>query len=353
MRLAIEASEAVRGTTSPNPPVGCAIIDAGGELIAVGATEPPGGPHAEAVALRSAGTRAAGGTAVVTLEPCAHQGRTPPCAGALVAAGVVTVYYAVADPNPVAAGGADRLRAAGVAVHGGPFAGEVRRGPLRAWLHFARTGRPHVTWKLAATLDGRVAAADGTSRWITAAPARADVHKLRAKVDAVMVGTGTALTDDPALTVRDAAGRPAARQPLRVVVGRRELPASARLLDGSAPTLRLARDGPVAVLDALAERGVVDVILEGGPTLAAAFVAAGQVHRVLAYIAPALLGTGPVALGDAGVTTIAGAVRLLVEDVTLVGPDIRISAVPVEDPVEDPVRDDIDDEQGSGQCSQA
>lgn len=329
MRLALEASEAVRGSTSPNPPVGCAILDAGGELVGVGATEPPGGPHAEVVALRAAGVRAVGGTAVVTLEPCTHQGRTPPCTLALVAAGISTVYYAVEDPNPQAAGGAGRLREAGLTVHGGPLADRARAGPLRAWLHFARTGRPHVTWKLATTLDGRVAAADGTSRWITSAASRADVHALRAKVDAVVVGTGTALADDPALTVRDADGRPAARQPLRVVVGRRALPPSARLLDGTAETLCLATHEPAAVLDALAGRGVVDVMLEGGPTLAGAFVSAALVDRVVAYVAPALLGSGPAALGDAGVTTIGGAVRLLVEDATVIGGDVRLSAVPV------------------------
>lgn len=329
MRLAIEASESVRGTTSPNPPVGCVVLDAAGDVVAVGATEPPGGRHAEIVALRAAGARAAGGTAVVTLEPCAHDGRTPPCADALLAAGVTAVHYALADPNPLAAGGAARLRAAGVAVHSGPLAGEVAAGPLRAWLHYTRTGRPHVTWKLAATLDGRVAAADGTARWITSGQSRADVHALRAKVDAIVVGTGTVLADDPALTVRDGAGRPAARQPLRVVVGRRPLPASARVLDGEAPTLCLPDHEPAAVLEALAARGVVDVMLEGGPTLAGAFVAAGLVHRVLAYLAPALLGSGPPALGEAGVRTIAGAVRLRLEEATLVGPDVRISAVPV------------------------
>lgn len=331
MRLAIEAAEAVRGTTSPNPPVGAAVLDAHGQLVAVGATEPPGGPHAEVVALRAAGSRAAGGTVVVTLEPCAHHGRTPPCVRALVEAGVAAVHFAVADPNPVAGGGAGHLRDAGIEVHSGLLADEVERGPLRAWLHYARTGRPHVTWKLASTLDGRVAASDGTSRWITSPESRADVHAMRAKADAIVVGTGTALADDPALTVRNGAGSPAGsapRQPLRVVVGRRELPPTARLLDGSAETLRLATHDPAEVAAVLAERGVVDVVLEGGPTLAGAFVAAGHVHRVLAYVAPALLGAGPAALGDAGLTTIGDALRLRIEDVTMVGPDVRISAVP-------------------------
>jgi len=328
MRRAIAAAEEVRGSTSPNPPVGCVVLDAGGEQVGVGATEPPPGWHAEVVALRQAADRAADGTAVVTLEPCAHHGRTPPCTDALRAAGIRTVHFAVEDPNPVAGGGAAVLRAGGLTVHQGLLRSEVENGPLRAWLHFARTGTPFVTWKFAATLDGRVAAADGTSRWISSAQSRADVHAIRAKADAVLVGTGTALADDPALTVRDEHGTAASRQPLRVVVGRRDLPGSARLRDGTARTLHLATHDPHEVLRALAGRGMVDVLLEGGPTLAGAFLAAGCVHRVLGYLAPALLGDGPAALAGAGIGTIDDAVRLEIEDVATIGPDLRISAVP-------------------------
>jgi diaminohydroxyphosphoribosylaminopyrimidine deaminase/5-amino-6-(5-phosphoribosylamino)uracil reductase len=328
MRRAIAAAERVRGSTSPNPPVGCVVLDAGGMQVGVGATEPPPGWHAEVVALHQAGARARGGTAVVTLEPCAHHGRTPPCTDALMAAGIATVHYAVEDPSAAARGGAGVLRANGVAVHHGLLREEVERGQLRAWLHFTRTGTPFVTWKFAATLDGRVAAADGTSRWISSAPSRADVHAIRATVDAVVVGTGTALADDPALTVRDEHGCPVGRQPLRVVVGHRELRSDARLNDGAAPTLRLASHDPHEVLRELAARGVVDVLLEGGPTLAGAYLAAGCVHRVLGYLAPALLGDGPAALAGTGVGTIGDAIRLELEDVTIIGPDLRISATP-------------------------
>jgi diaminohydroxyphosphoribosylaminopyrimidine deaminase/5-amino-6-(5-phosphoribosylamino)uracil reductase len=302
MRRAVAASEVVRGTTSPNPPVGCVVLGAGGATAGAGVTAPPGGPHAEVAALREAGERARGGIAVVTLEPCAHHGRTPPCVDALLAAGIAEVHFAVPDPHPAGAGG--------------------------AWLHFVGTGRPHVTWKYAATLDGRSAAPDGTSRWISSPESRAEVHRLRSAVDAVLAGTGTVLADDPQLTARRPDGTPQARQPLRVVVGDRCVPAGARVLDGAAETLLCHGHDPAAVLGQLQERGVVDVLLEGGPTLAGAFLAAGCVERVLAYLAPALLGAGPAALATTGVATLAQRLRLRVEEVGMSGPDIRISAVP-------------------------
>jgi diaminohydroxyphosphoribosylaminopyrimidine deaminase/5-amino-6-(5-phosphoribosylamino)uracil reductase len=327
MRRALAASAVVHGTTSPNPPVGAVVLDARGAVVGVGATAPPGGPHAEVTALREAGERARGGTAVITLEPCAHHGRTPPCTDALRAAGVAEVAFAVPDPHPTAGGGAAVLRAAGVVVREGALAQEVRRGPLRAWLHAVRAGRPHVTWKLAATLDGRSAAADGTSRWITGEDARAEVHALRATVDAIVVGTGTMLADDPALTSRHPDGTPREHQPVRVVVGLRDVPRGYAL---AAPdVLHLRTHDPDDVLAALHARGLVDVLLEGGPRLAGAFVAARRVDRVLAYVAPALLGAGRAALGDAGVVSMDGIERLHVDDVRRVGADIVVDARPV------------------------
>ncbi|WP_199433205.1 bifunctional diaminohydroxyphosphoribosylaminopyrimidine deaminase/5-amino-6-(5-phosphoribosylamino)uracil reductase RibD [Qaidamihabitans albus] len=328
MARALALSAGVRGTTSPNPPVGAVILDAKGGTVGEGATQPPGGPHAEVMALRQAGDRARGGTAVVTLEPCVHHGRTPPCTGALLDAGIAAVRYAVADPGAAASGGAEMLRAAGVDVEGGLLAEEAATGPLRAWLHFVRTGRPHVTWKYAMTLDGRVAAADGSSRWISGSESRAEVHAIRAAADAVVVGTGTVRADDPWLTVRGPDGVPAGRQPLRVVVGGGDVPAGARVLDDAAETLLARTRDPAEVLARLAGRGIVDVLLEGGPTLAGAFVRAGLVDRIVAYVAPALLGAGPVALGPAGVSTITEAHRWRVEGVTMSGSDVRISAVP-------------------------
>lgn len=329
MRRAISLSEAARGTTSPNPSVGAVILDEHGEVVGEGATQPPGGPHAEVMALRQAGERARGGIAFVTLEPCAHHGRTPPCADALVKAGLAGVRYAVSDPNPVASGGGEILREAGIDAQPGLLVGEVERGPLRAWLHFTRTGRPHVTWKYASTLDGRVAAADGTSKWISSPESRAEVHSIREGLDAIMVGTGTVLADDPALTARLLDGTLAARQPLRVVVGTGEIPATARVLDDSAETVRIRSHDPDEVLSLLADRGIVDLLLEGGPRLAGAFVAAHRVDRILAYLAPALLGSGPIALGDMGVSTITGIHRWSVEGVSMSGGDVRVSAVPL------------------------
>ncbi|WP_293022239.1 bifunctional diaminohydroxyphosphoribosylaminopyrimidine deaminase/5-amino-6-(5-phosphoribosylamino)uracil reductase RibD [Mycolicibacterium sp.] len=326
MRLAIGQADAVKGTTYPNPPVGAVILDRDGEVAGVGGTQPPGEAHAEVMALRRAGTRAAGGTAVVTLEPCNHQGRTGPCVDALLDAGVAAVVFAVADPNPVAAGGAQRLTDAGVTVSSGVLADEVGGGPLREWLHRQRTGRPHVTWKFAASVDGRSAAADGTSQWITGPAARADVHRHRAVADAIVVGTGTVLADDPTLTARLSDGSPAARQPLRVVVGEREISSEANVLNDDSRTMVIRTHDPLEVLQALSDR--TDVILEGGPTLAGAFVRAGLVDRILAYLAPTLLGGPITAIDDAGVATISQARRWRFDGVATVGADVRLSLVP-------------------------
>jgi diaminohydroxyphosphoribosylaminopyrimidine deaminase/5-amino-6-(5-phosphoribosylamino)uracil reductase len=329
MARARELGAAALGTTSPNPPVGAVILDASGTPVGEGATAAPGGPHAEVAALAQAGERARGGTAVVTLEPCAHTGRTGPCADALLAAGIARVVVAVPEPTELADGGAERLRAAGVDVELGVERAEAEAGALAAWLTATREHRPFVVWKVAATLDGRVGAADGTSRWITGEEARAAVHRLRATCDAVVVGSGTALTDDPRLTVRDADGRPAARQPLRVVVDRRNrLPATARVLDDEAPTLVSRAPDPAALLAELFDRDVRRVLLEGGPTLAAAFLRAGLVDEVVVHLAPTFLGAGPSLVGDLGISTIADALSLTIVDVIRMGGDVQIRLHP-------------------------
>ncbi len=329
MARARELGAAVLGTTSPNPAVGAVVLAADGTVAGEGATQPPGGPHAEVVALGNAGHRARGGTAVVTLEPCAHTGRTGPCADALIAAGVARVVVAVPEPTPLADGGADRLRAAGIDVELGVEQAEAEVGALAPWLIGVREHRPQVIWKVAATLDGRVAAADGSSRWITGEQARAAVHRLRATCDAVVVGSGTAVADDPQLTVRNADGRNVDRQPLRVVVDRRgRLPGTARMLDGAAPTLLSSAADPATLLAELFDRDVRRVLLEGGPTLAAAFLAAGLVDEAVVHLAPVLLGSGPSLVGDLGISSITGALSFETVEVLLLGRDVQLRLRP-------------------------
>lgn len=290
MARAAALATSVHGSTAPNPWVGCVVVTAAGATFE-GATSPPGGAHAEVAALRSAGEQARGATLYTTLEPCAHHGRTPPCTDAIIGAGVARVVVAVADPDPQVSGrGLAALREAGIAVDVGVAAAEVAE-QLAPYLKHRRTGRPWVVLKLAATLDGRTAAPDGTSRWITGEAARADVHRLRARSDAVLVGAGTVRADDPELTVRD---EPAPdRQPLRVVLGR--APEGARIR----PALELSGDlGDV--LDELGGRGVIQLLVEGGAGVAHDLHAAGLVDRYVVYLAPALMG------GDDGRPLFAG-----------------------------------------------
>ncbi len=319
MRRALALAATPGVPLGPNPRVGCVLLDAGGGTVAEGHHRGAGTPHAEADALARAGDAARGATAVVTLEPCAHTGRTPPCADALVAAGVARVVYAQADANPVAAGGAAALRAAGVDVEGGPFADEARE-VNRVWTFATDHGRPFVTWKMAVTLDGRSAAADGTSRWISGPAARRDTHRLRALADTVLVGTATVAVDDPRLTVRGADDEPLAHQPLRAVMGERDLDPDRRVLDDTAETVRLRTRDPHAALAALRDRDRQHVFLEGGPTLAAAFLRAGLVDEMVAYVAPMLLGAGTTAVADLGVTTIGDAFRPAVREATVLDP---------------------------------
>jgi len=329
--LALAASPGV--PLGPNPRVGCVLLTEDGTTVAEGFHRGAGAPHAEAEALARAGSAARGTTAVVTLEPCNHIGRTGPCARALADAGVARVVYAQADTNPVATGGADALRAAGVDVEGGLLADQAR-ALNREWTFAVESGRPFVTWKFATTLDGRSAAADGTSRWVSSAPARRDTHRLRALCDAILAGTGTVLVDDPQLTVRDDEDRnlPRERQPLRAVMGLRDVPAGRRVLDDAAETVLLRTRDPHEALAALRERDRQHVFLEGGPTLAGAFLREGLVDEVVTYVAPMLLGAGRSAVGDLGIETIADALHLDVTDVTVLGdgPDtnLRLTMTP-------------------------
>ncbi|WP_456844060.1 bifunctional diaminohydroxyphosphoribosylaminopyrimidine deaminase/5-amino-6-(5-phosphoribosylamino)uracil reductase RibD [Cellulomonas sp. P5_C6] len=327
MRRALELAR--RGPANdPNPRVGCVLLGPDGDVRGEGWHRGAGTPHAEVAALADAAARGEstrGATAVVTLEPCNHNGRTGPCSEALIAADVARVVVSVDDPNPLAAGGAARLRSAGVDVQTGVLTDEGR-AVLGAWLPSIERGRPFVTLKLATSLDGRIAAADGSSRWITSEVSRHHAHDLRAEVDAIAVGTGTALVDDPSLTARNASGELHGHQPLRVVVGHRDLPPDARLHGPGGELLHLRTHEPAEVLAVLAEREVRHLLVEGGPTLAAAFVRAGLVDEVHAYVAPVLLGAGPSALSDLGVLSIGDAVRLTTRSIIPLGPDVLVVA---------------------------
>lgn len=321
MLEAVAVGEAVRGSTSPNPWVGAVVVAADGALISRGATSPPGGPHAEVLALRAAGAAAAGATLYVTLEPCSHHGRTPPCVDAILKAGVAEVVVGVVDPDGQVSGrGVAKLRGAGVDVRVG-VASQAVEASLAAYLKHRRQGRPWVVVKLAATLDGRIAAPDGTSKWITGSEARADAHRLRAVSDAVAVGAATVRADDPALTVRDAVGR----DPLRVVIG------SAGAVDrGAKVHPALFHDGDLGeLLDLLGRRGVLQLLVEGGAHVAGEFHRLGLVDQYTLYFAPALMGgdDGLAMFAGPGASTMSAVSRGRIASVRPLGADLRIDLV--------------------------
>lgn len=325
MRRALEL--AARGpAVGVNPQVGCVLLDARGEIVAEGWHRGAGTAHAEVDALAQV-SDARGLTAVVTLEPCNHTGRTGPCAQALIDAGVARVVYALPDPGEVAGGGAERLRTAGIAVEAGPQA-EAAAELLRPWLTSARLGRPFVTVKWASTLDGRAAAADGTSQWITGAAARQRVHEQRAAHDAIAVGTGTVLADDPTLTARGDGGELLAHQPLPVVFGTTPVPADAALRAHPAGLVELGHRDLERGLAELQERGIRRLYVEGGPTLASAFLRSGLADEVLIYLAPLLLGGPRTAIDDLGIGTMAEALRLSIHRIETLGPDLLVTARP-------------------------
>lgn len=332
MRRALDLAARGRMTVSPNPMVGCVVV-ADGQIVGEGFHERAGGPHAEIEALAAAGEQAWGATAYVTLEPCDHTGRTGPCTAALLEAGVGRVVVATPDPNPEAAGGADTLRAAGVAVEVG-LLGDAARRQNRAFLTAVATGRPFVRAKAAVSLDGRIAAADGTSQWLTGPEARERVHRLRAEVDAVVVGSGTVLADDPALTCRlDGYD---GEQPLRVVLDRRgRVSSDARVMAGGG-----RRKGPAAVilsepdLDAvlktLWDNDVRSVLVEGGAAVLHAFLAQGLVDELELHVAPVLLGEAgrPLLVGP-WATTLDAAPRFRLEDVVQAGDTAVLTLAPL------------------------
>jgi diaminohydroxyphosphoribosylaminopyrimidine deaminase/5-amino-6-(5-phosphoribosylamino)uracil reductase len=322
MAEAIALGREVRTETSPNPWVGAVVVPPDDRPAAEGATRPAGGPHAEAVALELAGASARGATVYVTLEPCSHHGRTPPCADALVAAGVRRVVVGVVDPDPHVSGrGIERLRQGGIDVEVGVGARDVQAS-LRPYLAQRQRGRPWVVLKLAATLDGRIAAPDGSSRWITGVEARLDVHRLRAESDAILVGAGTVRADNPALTVRDVPGR----DPLRIVLG--QPPEHAQVHPA------IVHDGELEpLLTDLAGRGIIQLLVEGGSHVAASFHRAGLVDQYVLYLAPALLGgdDGLPLFSGPGAATMADAWRGRITEIRPVGPDLRIDLLAAND----------------------
>jgi diaminohydroxyphosphoribosylaminopyrimidine deaminase/5-amino-6-(5-phosphoribosylamino)uracil reductase len=353
LERALGLAERGRGLTSPNPLVG-AVVVAGGRIRGEGFHEGPGRPHAEIVALEEAGDDARGATLYTTLEPCDHFGRTPPCTQTIARAGVARVVSAMGDPNPIVDGrGFAALTTVGIEVRTGVLAQEATR-LNEAYVKHVRTGLPFVTWKMAASLDGKVASRDGTSRWITGEAARADVHRLRAAADAILVGAGTALVDDPSLTVRDPGYR--GRPPLRVLADARgRVPEMGDLFDGAAPTMVAttslaprgrteawrARGAEVVeyepegggvplpqLLSDLGKRGVQGVLLEGGPTLAWSMVEDRAVDKVVVYLAPKLIGgqDAPGVLGGRGFAPIAQAMQLSVASFDRVGEDLKVEA---------------------------
>lgn len=350
---AIALAERGRGVVSPNPMVGAVVVSEG-RVVGEGWHAGPGTPHAEVIAIREAGEAARGASLYTSLEPCDHHGRTPPCTEAILAAGIARVVSALRDPNPVVDGrGFARLETSGVEVRAGLLSEDAGR-QNKAFVKHVRTGLPFVVWKAAASLDGRVAARDGSSRWITGEAARADVHRLRAWSDAIVVGAGTALVDDPSLTVREPGygGRP----PLRVLVDARgRVPATGDLFDDAAPTVvattelaptgrrdewaeagaevvEFEREGdgvPLAELAShLGKRDVQGVLLEGGPTLAWAAVRDGIVDEVVVYLAPKLIGgaEAPGVLGGLGVAPVGAALPLRIRAFDLLGADLKVEA---------------------------
>jgi diaminohydroxyphosphoribosylaminopyrimidine deaminase/5-amino-6-(5-phosphoribosylamino)uracil reductase len=316
MRLALSLALRGEGRTGANPIVGSVIIDATGTVLAEGFHA--GGDHAEVVAIKNAKKIPAGATIVVTLEPCNHTGKTGPCTQAIIDAGISRVVFATSDPNPIASGGADRLRTAGIEVVDGVM-GEEARFFNRAWLSVIEKQRPLYIWKVATTLDGRIAASDGTSKWITSEAAREYVTLLRRKSDAILVGTGTVIADNPELLPHDDED---SKNPLRVVMGLREIPAESNVLDDRALLLKITTHDFEELHRELLERGVKQVLVEAGSELGSAMLSAGIIDEILLFQAPTILGAGPSFVSDLGITTLSDRIDLKVLAHRQIGNDL-------------------------------
>lgn len=318
--------------TGVNPQVGAVILNADGELIGEGYHKGSGTDHAEVVAIKAALNGALklpqGSTAIVTLEPCNHTGKTGPCAQALIEAGISKVVFASLDPGDQSSGGAETLRSAGIEVVAG-FNADKADLQSRVWLTAAKHKRPFVTLKWASSIDGRAAAQDGSSKWISGEASRQDAHQRRSEVDAILVGTGTALIDDPELTARKPDGSLHDQQPLRVVLGERDLPAGLRIFNDDAETLTLKTQSIHGALIELYEKGIKHVMVEGGPTLSSRFVQMDLVDEFVIYLAPKLLGGDKLAIGSIDVPSIQDAKDMEFVEINTLGADIQIIAKPV------------------------
>lgn len=337
MRRALELASQFR--PHPNPRVGAIVLDSAGHVVGEGAHAGPGTPHAEISALAEAGEAARGGTVVVTLEPCTHHGRTPPCTDALIGAGVRAVVFGAIDPDARVSGrGAGILQTAGIDVIGGLFSAEVEAGDP-GYFHHRRTGLPFVTLKVAVTLDGQTAAADGTSQWITGPEAREDVHRLRAAADALLIGAGTLLSDDPALDVRLEGYNGPQPRPV-VIAGRRPLPSKARILERNPlviattktgwPDEVVVSSGPDGLPDlsmalaAIGHRGLLDVVVEGGASLAGALWASGLVNRGVFYLAGRIAGGQGLGVFEKVWATLEDSRSVEITDIARLGSDLRV-----------------------------
>ena len=313
-----------------NPQVGAVILDQEGRIVAEGYHKGSGTPHAEVMAIEDLKRSipypfAPGYTAVVTLEPCNHFGKTGPCAQALIDAGISRVVFPIKDPGNESAGGAQRLRDSGVEVIEGVLRDKAKE-QSRVWLMSKQLGRPYVTLKWASSLDGRIAATDGSSKWISGEESRRDAHLLRRDVDAILVGTGTVIADDPELTARDQSGNYFEHQPLRVVMGERELSRDKRVFNEKAETIQIRARNPQVVLQELQNRQVKHLLVEGGSKIASEFIRNNLVDEFIIYLAPLLLGGPRLALNDLGIPSMTEAINLRITEQKLLGEDLFIRA---------------------------
>ena len=319
MARAIDCARLGLGNTYPNPIVGAVITSATGEIVSEGFHQ--GGDHAEVIAINTAKEIPAGAILYVSLEPCSHHGKTPPCVDAIINSGIKKVVYAVNDPNPAAAGGADRLRAAGIEVESG--IGEVQaRLENRAWLTKMELGRPRITWKIASTMDGKVAASDGSSKWITGELARTDVAHMRSQFDAIITSTATVIADDPLMTSKGFG-----KNPVRIVMGRTEISAGAQIMDSSAETIFIKSQNLKDLIVLANERGFNQVLIESGPTFGTALLREDLIDEIVLFQAPTLFGSGKPAIGDLGITHISGRLDFEISDVEMIGSDLKITLI--------------------------